>query len=253
MPRRAGYYPRALHPVRLERLPDARSVAARGADLVAETLAEKPAAVLLLPAGQTPVPLYAELARRARERQLDLGQAHLFQLDELIGVGPDDERSYHSFFRQHLGEPLALLERLHLLDGCAPDPAAEIARHARALTELGGADLVLLGLGQNGHVAFNEPGTRARDGARAVALCPTTVQALAREFSNGRVPTSGITFGLAEITSARRIALLVTGASKASILGQLLCGAPTCERPASLLAGHEDLVVLADEHACRML
>jgi glucosamine-6-phosphate deaminase len=239
--------------MQLERLPDARSVAVRGADIVSALVARDPEAVLLLPAGETPVPLYAELARRRRAGRLDLERAHLFQLDELVGVPPADERSFHYFFERHLARPLGLGERLHLLDGCARDPAAEIARHAGVLRELGGADLVLLGLGKNGHVAFNEPGSRPGDGAREVALCPSTVQGLRAQFADGGVPAHGMTFGLAEIAAARSIAMLVTGRAKAGILAALLAGERSSKCPASLLAGHADFVVLADEAACTEL
>jgi glucosamine-6-phosphate deaminase len=209
--------------------------------------------VLLLPAGETPVPLYAELARRRRAGRLDLARAHLFQLDELVGVAPADERSFHHFFERHLAKPLGLGERLHLLDGSVRDPAAEIARHAGLLRELGGADLVLLGLGRNGHVAFNEPGSRPEDPARAVELCPTTVQGLRAQFAGRSVPAQGITLGLAEIAAARSIAMLVTGRAKAGILAALVSGERSSECPAALLSGHGDFSVLADEAACAEL
>ena len=239
--------------MKLERHPNAKAVAVRGADLVSELVAAKPEAVLLLPAGETPVPLYAELARRAREGLLDLSRAELFQLDELVGVAPDDERSFHHFFLQHLAQPMGVRERLHLLDGTARDPGREIERHARALAGLGGADLVLLGLGRNGHVAFNEPGSELQDRARLVELCPTTVKALSAQFTNGRVPARGITLGLAEIAAARAIALFVTGSSKAEILTKLVSEQPTQACPATLLADHGKFLVLADAAACRLL
>ena len=235
--------------MRLERYPTAEVVARRGADLVAEVLTENPEAVLVLPAGATPVPLYVELGRRQAQGTLDLARARIFQLDELVGVPPDHEHSFHRFLRHHFGSA----GRLHLLDGGARDPEHEIARHARALAEAGGADLVLLGLGRNGHVAFNEPGSRAADAARVVELCQTTVSALRPIFPEGGAPQRGMTLGLAEIAAGRRIALLVTGASKARILAALLDDEPSSERPATLLAGHRDLCVLADHEACGLL
>ena len=129
--------------MKVERYPTAEDVAVRAADLVAATLAEKPTATLVLPAGGTPLPLYAELARRQRAGAIDLGRAHLFQLDELIGLSAGDERSFRSFLTRHLLDSIgAVTERTHLLDGGTSDPGAEIARHARALAERGGADLV---------------------------------------------------------------------------------------------------------------
>ena len=239
--------------MRLERYPTAEVVARRGADLVAEVLTGNPEAVLALPAGATPVPLYRELGRRQASGELDLSRARIFQLDELVGVPPDHEHSFHGFLRRHFAAFVGQAGCLHLLDGGALDPQREIARHARALAELGGADLVLLGLGRNGHVAFNEPGSRAADEARVVELCKTTVTALRPGFRNGKAPERGMTLGLAEIAAGRRIALLVTGASKASILAALLREEPCSERPATLLAGHRDFYVLADHAACGLL
>src|SRR5262245_11274805 len=119
--------------MQLERHPSAAAVAARAADLLGEALDAKPGAVLLLPAGATPVPLYAELVRRARAGAPDLSRAQLFQLDELVGVPPADPRGFQAFFREHLVRPLALEARFHGLDGGARDPAAEIERHRREL------------------------------------------------------------------------------------------------------------------------
>jgi glucosamine-6-phosphate deaminase len=236
--------------MQLERLPDAQAVAARAADLVAETVRAKPESVLLLPAGRTPVLLYAELVRRARSRTLDLARTRLFQLDELCGVGPADARGFQAFFRQHLVQPLGLASCFRGIDGSAREPAAEIERHRRALAACGPADLVLLGLGQNGHVAFNEPGSELADAARVVALGATTLAGLAHQFPND-CPRRGLTLGMAEIAEGARIVMLVTGATKTEMLAHVLGGRATSERPATLLARHPRFVVLADEEALR--
>jgi len=236
--------------MQLERLPDAQAVAARAADLVAETVRAKPESVLLLPAGRTPVLFYAELVRRARAGALDLARANLFQLDELLGIAPADARGFQAFFRQHLVRPLGLAARFRGIDGSARDPAAEIERHRLALAECGPADLVLLGLGQNGHVAFNEPGSLLADAARVVTLGATTLAGLAHQFPDD-CPRRGLTLGLAEIAAGARIVMLVTGASKAEMLGHVLAGKASRERPATLLTGHPRFVVLADEAALR--
>lgn len=234
--------------MQLERLPDARAVASRCADLVAEVVRAKPDAVLLLPAGATPVPLYAELVRRTRAGALDLARARPFQLDELVGPGPLDPRGFHAFLQQHLVRPLGLAAGFHGLDGAAREPAAEIERHRRALAALGAPDLVLLGLGRNGHVAFNEPGSSESCTARVVELAPATQHELRARFGDDG-PRRGVTLGLAEIAAARRIVMLVTGASKSAILAHVRRGPPSSERPATLLARHAHFLVLADEAA----
>jgi glucosamine-6-phosphate deaminase len=234
--------------MQLESFADAPTLAARAADFVQATLAARPEATLLLPAGATPVPLYAELVRRSRARTLDLSRARLFQLDELLGVPPADSRSFHAFFQTHLVAPLGLAARFHGLDGAAPDAAREIERHRRALADCGPADLVLLGLGRNGHVAFNEPGSALTDAARVVTLAPTTREGLRHPFPDD-CPTRGLTLGLAEIAVGRRIVMLVTGASKRERLRELRAGRPVRENPATLLAGHPGFHLLADAAA----
>ena len=240
--------------MKLERHPTADEVASRAADLVAETLVRKPYAVLVLPAGDTPVPLCAELVRRQAQGAIDLGRAHLFQLDELLGVEPRDARSFHGFLRRHLLDRVDRAPgRDHLLNGGTDDPAAEIERHRRALEQLGSADLVLLGIGRNSHVAFNEPGSERDAGARVVELSESTVAGLKPDFGDGDSPASGMTLGMREILAARSIVLLVTGASKAESLAALVRDAPSLERPASLLVGHGEFCVLTDEAASRLL
>jgi glucosamine-6-phosphate deaminase len=234
--------------MKFERLRDARAVASRAADMVAETLRETPEAVLLLPAGATPIPLYGELVVRQRAGRIDLSRTRMFQLDELLGVAPNDPRSFQAFFHAHLLGPLACGATFFGLDGSAADPRAEIARHRAALSGVGPADLVLLGLGRNGHVAFNEPGSTLDDAARVVELNATTRAGLHGAFPNA-CPERGLTLGLAEIHAGRRIAMLVTGQAKAEILQEVLAGRPDRERPATLLAAHGRFLVLADEAA----
>jgi glucosamine-6-phosphate deaminase len=235
--------------VRLRPASTAEDAARRAADRLAACLERDAHAVVLLPAGRTPIALYDELARRAAAGALDPSGARFAQLDELVGVAPSDPRSFHAFLR------LLLLDRIPrppgadlLLDGAAADPAAEIARHARALRELGGASLALLGLGANGHVAFNEPGSPRDAAARVVTLAAETSRALAADFPEG-VPRRGITLGLAELAAAREVCLVVTGASKAAVLAALLEGPPSPALPASLLLDHPRLEIVADAAA----
>ncbi|MSR62798.1 MAG: glucosamine-6-phosphate deaminase [Planctomycetes bacterium] len=231
--------------MQLERLPSAQAVAERAVERVAETLRAKPAAVLLLPAGATPLPFYAELVRRGRARTLDLSRAHIFQLDELAGVAAADARGFQAFFHAHLVTPLGLGARFHALDGRARDPAAEIERHRSALEVLGGGDLALLGLGKNGHVAFNEPGSTQTERARVVTLGATTRAGLRAQFAND-CPHLGLTLGMAEIVGCKEVVLLVTGAAKAEMLARVLKGPPTSACPATLLTAHARFLVLAD-------
>ena len=238
--------------MRFEVLASEADVAVAAADRLEEAL-HAPLAPLqvILPAGRTPLQLYAQLLRRAGDG-LDLARVRFVQLDEYVGCGPDDPRSFHRLLRGELLDPLERAPELDLLiDGAARDPLAEIERHARRLERDGGATLCFLGLGANGHVAFNEPGCTLAQGAHEIELAQETRAIAEREFGVGRAPRRGITLGLREIHESRRLVLLVTGAGKAEILHALLHEPPSSARPASLLLGHEDLLVLADRAAAR--
>ncbi len=237
--------------MRIERLASEREVAQRAADGVARALAAKPNANLILPAGRTPVLFCDEIVRRHRAGELDLSRARLFQLDELVGVAPADARSFHAFLGSHVIAPAGLdHEGVFLLDGAASSPDDEIAAHRDALANAGGADLALLGIGRNGHVAFNEPGSQRTDRGRRVALAETTLEGLRLAFEPNELPTEGITLGIGELLDARAIVLLATGASKAAVVSRLIaCEAPDPVLPASHFVGHADFRVLADPEA----
>lgn len=240
--------------LKIIRFPSPREAAQQWAAHVTSMLQQSPEAVLLLPAGRTPVPLYAQLVAQHRGGELDLARTHLFQLDELIGVPPTDPRSFQYFLHEHLFGPAELsVERAHLLDGSARDPAAEIANHRQALRELGGGDLALLGIGRNGHVAFNEPGSRLEDGGREVVLAEMTLSGLRHEFDESELPTRGITLGMQEIAGCARVVLLATGESKAKVIAELATGEMTQALPASLLCDHPSFDVLVDEAAASEL
>jgi glucosamine-6-phosphate deaminase len=233
--------------MRLQRFEDEAAVAVHAAGLLEETVGLRRDARVILPAGRTPLPLFDEILRRARAG-LDLAPVRFFQLDEYVGVGPKDPRSFHAFLRERLLAPLGREPRQDfLLDGTAADPRAEIERHAAQLSKLGGADLAFLGLGRNGHVGFNEPGSAAGEPARVVELARETRSSSG--FEDDAAPKRGMTLGLRELAAARRLVLLVTGAAKTRILAALEREPPSPERPASLLLGHRDFRILADAAA----
>jgi glucosamine-6-phosphate deaminase len=238
--------------------PSPALVAQRAADIVGRLLAEKPQAILLLPAGGTPRPLYAELIRRQAAGKVDLSQAHFFQLDELVGVSKKDPRSFHAFLHRELIGPLGNIGgrdggRDHLLAGCTSDPEVTIADHAQRLDQLGGADLALLGIGRNGHVAFNEPGTKPTARSRRVELAAATIDGLRKSFAADELPVFGITLGLEEICACAQMVLLATGPSQADILSALGRDEASRACPASLLKDRGAFLVLADKDAAERL
>ena len=222
-------------------------VALLGAELVANRLRARPDLRLILPTGHTPLGMYATLRAHAAEGSLPTERATLFQLDEYAGLEASDSRSYQAYLRSELDE--IRFGRVHNLDGAASDLAAQCARH-QALLDEAPVDLVVLGLGRDGHVAFDEPGSPLDGGVRMVELHPSTREDAAEDFGGPeRVPAHALTVGLRTLIAARELLMLVTGGAKASALAAMLAGPvdPSC--PASQLREHPRLTVVCDAEA----
>lgn len=253
-----GDPPGRLRPgIQLLALSSAEAVAQAAATALLEACLEHPRRPLGLATGRTMAPVYAAFAALVRQRsprERDSLRQHWssFNLDEYVGLGPEDAGSFAAEMWAGLCLPLGVaLERVHLPDGRAADPAAEARRYAAALRQAGGVGLQLLGLGLNGHVGFNEPPCGPDSRCRCVPLCASTRQANAAAFGGepSRVPERAITLGLAEILQAERILVVVTGAAKAPVLRRLLQGPPSADLPASWLHGHPAVRLLADAAA----
>ena len=234
--------------MRVERYPDAATASRAVADEIAAAIAPGTPFVLGLAAGRTPLDLYADLVARHRAGALSFAAVQTFALDEYVGLAPGAPGT----FRRALGE--ALLDHLDLQPGAArfppTTPAADPATYDAAIADAGGVDLQLLGLGSNGHIAFNEPGSPATSRTRRVELAPATRQANGGTLpSDLAVPTHAVTMGVATILAARRIRVLAFGAGKAAIVARLLASPPTPDLPASLLASHPDVCLVVDEAA----
>ena len=227
------------------------AVAKTAAELIANRLRARPRLRMLLPTGRTPLGVYAALRAHAVRGELPSEQATVFQLDEYRGLGRGDERSFAAYLERELTG--VAVGAFHRLDGTAADPAAECDRHQRALDEAP-VDLAVLGLGLDGHVAFDEPGSSLESGTRVVALHPQTRADAADEFGGlDRVPAHALTVGLRTLLSARELLLLATGAGKAEALRSMLVEPPGSGFPASLLRNHPRLTVICDEPAARAL
>ncbi|MFZ5815147.1 MAG: glucosamine-6-phosphate deaminase [Bacillota bacterium] len=229
---------------------DYAALSRRAAELVAELVRAKPGAVLGLPTGATPKGFYRALAASG----LSLAGVTTFNLDEYVGLPREHPESYYTYMKQHLFDHVDLRpENCHLPDGMAADAAAECRRYEEAIRAAGGIDLLLLGLGLNGHIGFNEPGTPWDSRTRKVALAEETRQANARFFDNpDEVPTHALTMGIGTILEARRILLLASGAAKAAIVREMLEGVPRVEVPATALQTHPAVTVLLDKEAARL-
>lgn len=230
----------------------ARAAAHALAADIGRAIARDPSLVLGLPTGRTPIPLYRELTRACRRRAIDFSRATTFNLDEFVGVGAGDPRSYRAFMQRHLFAHINLpARRAHFLDGTAHDIVGECARYERAIARAGGIDLQILGLGANGHIGFNEPGTALMARTHRTRLSAATRAANAALFG-GRVravPHEALSMGMVTILHASRIVMLATGSAKARCVERMIRGPLTPALPASFLQVHRNVEVWLDRAA----
>lgn len=230
---------------------DPRRVGELAAELVVNRLLARPSARLLLPTGRSPQGMYAAPRAHAAAGSLLSDRATVLQLDEYAELGPADRRSFAAQLHEQLrGVPL---ESLRTMDGSATDLAAEAARHEAAL-DVAPIDVAVLGLGRDGHVAFDEPPAKMASGVRVVDLVAATREDAAPAFGGlDRVPARALTAGLGTLYRARELILLVSGAAKAPALRAMLEEPVGPGSPASLLRDHPRLTVICDREAASLL
>lgn len=236
---------------------DASAVARAAAALIAEQIRGNPASVLGLATGSTPERTYGELVQLHRSAGLSFSKVRTFNLDEYAGIPADHPQSYRTFMQSRLFDHVDVRPwNTQVLDGCARYPALECAAYEQKILACGGVDFWLLGIGINGHIAFNEPGSTVDSRTRLVALTPSTIAA----NSDGRffddpasVPRTALTAGVATIREARRVVLLATGSAKAQAVAAAVRGPFTSDCPASLLQDHPDCLFLLDRDAAALL
>ena len=223
---------------------------------LAAQLARKPDSALGLPTGRTSLAVYDELARLHATGEADFSRAHTFNIDEFVGLSHDDERSYCAFMKKHLFRRINLSRgHVHFLNGSAADHQLECARFEREIHTAGGLDLLLLGIGGNGHIGFNEPGRVLHARSHKAKLALTTRRANASLFGGraANVPDEALTMGVGTIFDARAIVLIATGGEKARAVGEMFTGRVSTERPASLLQLHPNVEVILDLAAAEKL
>jgi glucosamine-6-phosphate deaminase len=224
--------------------PDALS--ARAAELFLGAIHDEPRIVLGLPTGRTPIGMYARVVRECSAEYRCFREVTTFNLDEYVGVPRQHPGSYYTYMRTHLFDHVDLApDHAHLPCGTARDLDAECLRYEREIVDAGGLGLTFLGLGRNGHIGFNEPGTPFEARTRVVELTQSTRKANANGFPDGHVPTHAITMGIRTILDSKSIVLLVAGHEKEAALERLRSRDITEEFPASALWRHEDVTVLA--------
>lgn len=240
---------------------DADAAATHVAQIVADAIRDAAKAgrrfVLGLPTGQTPVRVYRRLIAMHQAGQLSFRHVITFNLDEYHPMARDDAQSYWTFMHRNLFDHVDLdPASIHIPRGDLPDAEipAQAAAYERAIRDAGGIDLMLLGIGGNGHIGFNEPGSPACSRTRQVRLAHSTRRDAAKDFgSEDKVPTGGVSMGVATILACRRVVLLALGAGKASAVAAAVEGTPDATCPASFLQSHPDTEIVCDQGAASRL
>ena len=233
-----------------------REAAAACARRIARAVEARPSLVLGLPTGRTPLNVYRELVELFTRDGPNWTQVRTFNLDEFLGVSTDDAGSFRAYMERHLFQHVNLSPaHIHFLDGAVEDAEAECARYEARLAEAGGLDLVLLGLGSNGHLAFNEPADGLRARCHRTRLSRQTREANLMLFGEdpSRVPMEALTLGMASIAQARQALLLAFGEAKAEAVRGMAEGPVSSRCPASFLQLHPDVEVWLDPAAARAL
>lgn len=236
--------------------PDYEAMSQAAADAVAATVGANPGAALTLPTGDTPRGMYEGLVDRIADGRLDFSAVQFFCLDEYLGAAIDDEASLTGWLRDVFLHPANIPEaNTHFIPSTASDPHEAAERYDQDIQDAGGFELAVVGIGRNGHVAFNEPGSPPDSRTRVVDLTATSRQQNAAYYEGRQaIPAQAMTVGLGTILEARRIVLIASGSSKADILRQALEGPVTSDVPASHLRSAGDrLHVIADADAAARL
>ena len=211
--------------------------------------------VLGLATGSTPNPTYQELIRRHTEEGLSFAHCQAFLLDEYLGLPKSHNESYYATIRRELTGQVDIPDLdVHSLDGTATDPAAAVHDYEQAIKDAGGVDIQILGIGANGHIAFNEPGSAHDSRTRVINLHEQTIADNARFFDSAdEVPRQALTQGIGTIMEAKNLILIATGANKADAVKALIEGPVTTDSPASAIQNHPNVTVILDEAAASEL
>lgn len=216
---------------------------------IKELVNSKNNAVLGLATGSTPIGTYENLINMNRNNEIDFSNVRTVNLDEYIGIDGSNSQSYRYFMNEKLFDHINInRENTYVPNGCAEDIEKEAQNYDKMIDELGGIDLQILGVGNNGHIAFNEPDSYLNVGTHVTGLAENTIRANARFFkSMDEVPKKAITIGLGQIMKAKKIILLANGANKADAVKGLFSGKITTNNPATLLQLHKDVTIIIDK------
>ncbi|MBQ8198355.1 MAG: glucosamine-6-phosphate deaminase [Lachnospiraceae bacterium] len=227
----------------------------RAANIIAAQVVLKPDCVLGLATGSTPVGAYKELIDKCEKGDLDFSQVRSVNLDEYKGLSPENDQSYRYFMNTNLFDHINIdKNNTNVPNGLEPDSAKACADYDKIIESMGGVDLQLLGLGHNGHIAFNEPAEEFSKGTNCVKLTQMTIDANARFFeSKDDVPKEAYTMGIGSIMKAKKILIVACGEDKAEIVKKAFTGPITPAVPASVLQLHPDVTLVGDAAAMKYM
>lgn len=234
---------------------DYEDMSARAARIVAGQIYLKPNSVLGMATGSTPLSMYKELIRVHKEVGLDFSEIVTFNLDEYLGLPKEDEQSYNYYMFENFFNHINIKkENIYIPDGMMKDVEQECKQYDRDIQVKGGIDLQVLGIGNNGHIGFNEPDIKFEATTHKVKLDEETINANARFFATiEEVPRFAISMGIKTIMHAKKILLLASGENKAEVIYRALFEGITPEIPASILQLHQDVTVIVEENAAQLL
>jgi len=241
--------------MRIDIVKDYKVLSEKAARYVAGFVEINPSATLGLPTGSTPLGMYERLVEIYQETELDFAGVKTFNLDEYIGLDRDHPRSYYSYLKEHFTSQVNLEPaNTNFIDGNAANWEQECLDYECKIKNVGGIDLMILGIGRNGHIGFNEPAKSLAAKTHKVELAQETINANSRFFeSEAEMPQKALTMGVGTILKAKNILLLANGNSKALAVEKLINGYITTEFPASLLHTHPSVRVIIDQEAANKI
>ena len=227
----------------------------KAAAILAAQVVQKPDCVLGLATGSTPVGTYKNLIDWCKSGDLDFSQVKSVNLDEYVGLEPTHDQSYRYFMQSNLFDHINIdVANTNVPNGMATDPAAACAEYDEIINSMGGVDIQVLGMGHNGHIAFNEPADHFPMGTHVVELQESTINANSRFFASAdEVPRKAMTMGIGNIMAAKQILVVVNGEAKADIVKKAFTGPVTPMVPASILQMHPNVIVVGDKAAMSKL